>query len=288
MGEVFMRYLLSIVLVLLVSIPVYAVNFRELFEREFLSKPWTIERAEESTCIECHTSELMKAELRGIPQKWKKSWHYKNGISCDDCHGGDREDKDMAMSHKRGFVGKPGYSEVPEFCGKCHIGILKNYKMSGHGRALRFTGTGPNCVTCHGSHNIQQASVDIIYERRCTQCHSYERAKAIKQALFGIEDRMRKLSDNILSLKAQGVYMDEEERELFRTKAEFRTLFHTIDVGIIKDNTESFSQRLDAIEEKINGLFKELDFRRNFSMFLMLLFAGMAVVISLISNRYKE
>jgi len=288
MGEVFMRYLLSIVLVLLTSLPVYAVNFRELFEREFLSKPWTIERAEESTCIECHTSELMKPELRKIPQEWKKSWHYKNDISCDDCHGGDREDKDMAMSHKRGFVGKPEYSEVPEFCGKCHIGILKNYKMSGHGRALRYTGTGPNCVTCHGSHNIQKASLDIIYERRCTQCHSYERAKAIKQALFDIENRMAKLREDILSLRAQGVYMDEEERELFRTKAEFRTLFHTIDVNLIKNNIDEFSNRLNSIDARVKATFKELVFRRNYSVFLMLLFIGMAVIIAMISSRYRE
>jgi len=283
-----MRYLLSLIFVFLAVSTVSAVDFRELFEREFLSKPWTIERAEESTCIECHTSDLMGPELRHIPQQWKKSWHYQNDISCDGCHGGDREDKSMAMSHKRGFVGKPGYSDVPDFCGKCHIGILKNYKVSGHGRALRFTGTGPNCVTCHGSHNIQKASVDIIYERRCTQCHSYERAKVIKQALFGTENKIHELEREILSLRSKGVYMDEEERALFRTKAEFRTLFHTIDVNLIKDNTEEFSRRLEAIEKKVKDTFDELGFRRNFSIFLMLLFVGMAILISLISNRYKE
>ncbi len=283
-----MRYLLSVILVLLFTTTVSAIDFKELFEREFLSKPWTIERAEESTCIECHTSDIMRPELKDIPEEWKKSWHYQNNISCDDCHGGDREDKTMAMSHKRGFVGKPGYAEVPDFCGKCHIGILDNYKQSGHGRALRETATGPNCVTCHGSHSIQKASVDIIYERRCTQCHSYERAKVIKQALFGTENKMRELEKDLLLLRSQGAYMDEEERELFRTQAEFRTLFHAIDVDLIKDNTEDFARRLGAIEEKVKSTFNELSFRRNFSIFFMLLFIGMAVVISLISKRYKD
>ncbi len=283
-----MRYLLSVLLILFLSSPASAVGFRELFEREFLSKPWTIERAEESTCIECHTSDIMNPKLQKIPQEWKKSWHYQNNISCDDCHGGDAEDETMAMSHKRGFVGKPRYADVPDFCGKCHIGILKNYKISGHGRALRFTGTGPNCVTCHGSHNIQRASLDIIYERRCTQCHSYERAKVMKQALFGTENKMRKLEKDISFLKSQGVYMDEEEKALFRTQAEFRTLFHTIDVSLVKENTDEFARSLGEIEERVEDIFDELRFRRNFSLFLMLLFVGMAVVISLISKRYEE
>ena len=101
----------------------------------------------------------------------------------------------MAMSPERGFAGKPQYSQVPEFCGKCHIGILKNYLESGHGRALKADQSGPNCVTCHGSHAIQKANIDIIDEQRCSQCHTYERAKAMKQALFPTEKKIRDVRD---------------------------------------------------------------------------------------------
>lgn len=280
-----MKGLLTIILIFLLTPITDAITYKELFEREFLGKPWIVERAEESTCIECHTSDTMSPQLRDIPDEWKKSWHYQNNVSCHNCHGGDHKDKSMAMSHTRGFVGKPTYTDVPDFCGKCHIGILENYRQSGHGKALASTGKGPNCVTCHGSHNIQRASVDIIYERRCTQCHSYERAKTIKQALFGIEDKMQGLGKDIAFLRSQGIYMDEDEKALFRTQAEFRRLFHTVDVNLIKANTDEFLRRLKIIDEKVKDSFKEIGFRRNFSVLLMLLFLGLGIVISLISKR---
>jgi hypothetical protein len=230
----------------------------------------------------------MSDELRKIPQEWKASWHYQNDISCHDCHGGDREDASMSMSHKRGFTGAPEYSDIPDFCGKCHIGILKNYLLSGHGNALKKSGTGPNCVTCHGSHNIQKANIDIIYGRRCTQCHSYERAKTIKQALFITEKKMQEIEDSLERLKTDGVFSEEEQQALFRIQAEFRTLFHTIDVSLVSESTDRFLKRLSGIEEKIDRTFEELGFRKKFSAFLMLIFVGMGVVILMLSNTYRD
>lgn len=60
----------------------------------------------------------------------------------------------MSMSPERGFIGAPKYKDVPEF----HIGILQHYFESGHGKVLKSTGIGLNCVICHGSYNIQKAS----------------------------------------------------------------------------------------------------------------------------------
>ena len=175
LGEVLLRFLFSALLIIALALPASA-GYKEIFEKEFLSNPWSGEQLPQSACIVCHSSETMNADLQKIPEEWKTSWHFQNNVSCHDCHGGDHEDASMAMSHQRGFVGSPKYAEVPNFCGKCHIAILNNYLQSGHGKALLTSGTGPNCVTCHGSHSIQKASIDIIYARRCTQCHSYERA----------------------------------------------------------------------------------------------------------------
>ena len=282
-----MRYLLSVLLICGLVVPASA-GYRELFEREFLSKPWSFDRMEVSACIECHTSDSIDPDLRKIPQDWKNSWHFQNDISCHDCHGGDHEDASMSMSHQRGFAGTPEYADVPDFCGKCHIGILNNYLKSGHGQALREKGTGPNCVTCHGAHNIQKASIDIIYGRRCTQCHSYERAKEIKQALFLTESRMNEIEGDLVRLKEAGVFTGEEKTSLFRTQAEFRTLFHTIDVSLVKESTDKFTAILSDIEFRIKDSFTELSFRRKFSTFLMLIFIGMGVVISLLSKTYKD
>jgi len=281
------RYLLSALLIFGLVCSASA-GYRELFEREFLSKPWSFDRMEVSACIECHTSDTIAPELQKIPAEWKNSWHFQNDISCHDCHGGDHEDASMSMSHQRRFVGSPEYADVPDFCGKCHVGILNNYLKSGHGNALKITGTGPNCVTCHGSHNIQKASIDIIYGRRCTQCHSYERAKVIKQALFMTENRMNEIENDLGRLMEAGVFAEEDKKTLFRTQAEFRTLFHTIDVALVNESTDRFTRSLGAIEIKIKDNFKELLFRKRFSTFLMLVFIGMGVLISFLSKTYKD
>ncbi len=160
----------------------------------------------EPICIQCHDSDMMKPAFRKIPAEWRQSWHYQNGVACNDCHGGDPVDAAMAMSPQRGFVGAPKYKDVPEFCGKCHIGILKNYTESGHGKALKASGRGPNCVTCHGSHGIQKANIDIINEVRCSQCHTYERARIMKQALSATEQKIGDIRNALKKLSSQGIY----------------------------------------------------------------------------------
>ncbi len=285
-----MRYISYFLMVLIIFTFAFTVSagYREVFEKEFLSKPWGVEKQGESACIVCHTSDIMKTEFQKIPHEWQISWHYQNDISCHDCHGGDPEDETMSMSHQRGFGGSPEYADVPEFCGKCHIGILKNYIKSGHGKALKSEGTGPNCITCHGSHNIQKASIDIINAQQCSKCHSYARAKIMKQAIFLTEKKIQGIENNLVKLKDEGVFPEEEEKALFRTHAEFRTLFHTIDVNRVAERTDEFTKRLTVIETKIDDTFKELDFRKNFSAFLMLIFIGIAITLSMLSRTYKE
>ena len=285
MGFLLMRYLFSLIaLISLVSSADGA--WKESFEKEFLRAPWGEgPKVAKEVCIECHASEMIKPEFREIPSEWRKSWHYENNVSCHDCHGGDPNDAAMAMSPARGFIGVPKYQDVPEFCGKCHIGILENYLESGHGKALRSTGKGPNCVTCHGSHNIQKASIDIISEGLCTRCHSYERAKTMKASLLLTEKKINELESGLKTLRTGLLYTGDNEKVLFRTQAEFRTLFHTVDVKLVKDRTDEFTKRLSATEEKISKGFHELRFRQNFSVFIMLIFIGLGVTIFLLGRK---
>ncbi len=269
-----MRYLLSVYMILIMLTAVASAS----------SQPPADARQEGTVCLECHDSDMMKAEFRGIPAEWRKSWHYQNNVSCNDCHGGDPKDAAMAMSPERGFVGKPSYEKVPEFCGKCHIGILKNYLDSGHGRALKASMSGPNCVTCHGSHGIQKADINIINEKRCSQCHTYERAQAMKQALSVTEKKIRDVEGRLRDLRGEGVYTEDEAKTLFNTEAEFRTLFHSVDVSLIKERTDGFVKRLEQIEAREGQISAELAFRKNFSAFLMIVFLALAVVILLLSK----
>jgi hypothetical protein len=284
-----MRRIVLSLFVLLISLPSMASGtYREEFEKGFLTKTWSGEQPAENFCIECHSSDKMKPAFLAIAEQWKASWHAQHRIACHDCHGGDPKDASLAMSPHRGFTGTPKYDEVPEFCGKCHIGILKHYLESDHGKALKATGRGPNCVTCHGSHNIQKANIEIISEQRCSKCHSYERAQTMKQALFLTEKKIDELESDLARLKREGVFIDDDTKNLFSTQAEYRALFHSVDVDLIKDRTDDFAKRLAAVENKISETFQELRFRRNFSAFILLLFAGMGVTLYLITKTPKE
>jgi nitrate/TMAO reductase-like tetraheme cytochrome c subunit len=271
-------------LVLCFILPSLSVaGYREEFEKGFLTKPWAGEQIEENLCISCHASDKMKPELQPIVEAWQGSWHAQNNISCESCHGGDPKDAALSMSPQRGFVGVPSAQAVPEFCGKCHIGILAHYLESGHGKALKASKKAPNCVTCHGSHNIQKASINIINEQLCAKCHSYERAKTMKQALFLTEKRISELGQGLAELKRQGFYSEADEKALFSTQAEFRTLFHTVDVNLVKEKTGEVSAELDRIDRSMQAAFLELGFRRNFSAFLLLMFTGLGAGIFLLS-----
>jgi len=263
-------------------------GYKKAFEDEFLTKPWAGEQIEENLCISCHASQKMQPEFQEITEAWQASWHAQNRISCEHCHGGDPRDAALGMSRARGFLGTPKGKEVPEFCGKCHIGIMVNYLESGHGKALKAGGKAPNCVVCHGSHNIQKASINIISEQLCTKCHSYERAKIMKVALFVIEKRIAQIEQRLQDLKREGIYTGAEGMSLFSTQAEFRTLFHTVDVNLVRNRTDEFISKLDQIDKNIEDAHQKLSFRKNLSAFFMMAFASMGIIIFLLTKIKDE
>ena len=170
------------------------------------------------------------------------------------------------MKPESGFVGVPKPKMVPEFCGKCHIGIKENYLESGHGKALMTTGRGPNCVTCHHSHDIQKANINIINEKLCGVCHSYDRAREMKAALLLTEQKINEIDRDLKTLKAGLIATQDEEKVLFQTQAEYRTLFHTVDVKLVQAKTGEFSKKLATIMQQVRKGFQELKFRQDFSI----------------------
>jgi cytochrome b subunit of formate dehydrogenase len=89
--------------------------------------------------------------------------------TCADCHGahGVLPSKNPASSVSR--------ANIPETCGKCHVGVLEIYATSVHGqRHAESKDKAAVCSDCHTSHQISQASApsfarDVLNE--CGQCH---------------------------------------------------------------------------------------------------------------------
>jgi hypothetical protein len=132
------------------------------------------------------------------------------------------------------------------------VGVLKDYLVSGHGRAL--TRGGPNCVICHGSHRIVKASLDLINEKSCSRCHSYERAKLIRGAMQETEGMIVAIDGRIAAYKGIGTDVEKLEKELFSTRNRFHSLFHNVDVKKVTDESAGIKAELKKLETSLKTL----------------------------------
>ena len=206
--------------------------------------------AEENVCIQCHSALPGKF---GEPVKlWQGSIHSENGIACHACHGGDPKDAANAMSPARGFLGVPKDTAIPTFCGRCHVGVLKDYLASGHGRALGRG--GPTCVSCHGNHQIVKASLELINEKTCSRCHSYDRAKLIRGAMQETEGMIVALDARIVAYKQVGTDTERLEKELFSQRNRFHSLFHNVDVKRVTAESTQIKAELSKLDTALKAL----------------------------------
>jgi hypothetical protein len=228
----------------------------------------------ETVCIQCHGS---LPDKLGAPVKlWRTSIHAENGISCNACHGGDPKDAADAMNRSRGFLGAPKEADIPAFCGRCHPGVLKDYLASAHGK--RLGQGGPTCFTCHSNHAIQKASLTLINEKSCTRCHSFERARAIRDAMQQTEGYIVNIDGRIKGFQAQGVDTDRLGKGLFATRNRFHTLFHDVNVTRVKAESTQINLELAKLDQDLKVIEETRAKRKTVGAFVIagaLLLAGL-------------
>ncbi len=240
--------------------------------------------ADDTVCIQCHSG--LDEQFAAPVQQWQGSVHQKNGISCNDCHGGDPTDFEMAMDPSRGFLGAPGYTEIPDFCGRCHIGVKEDYMASAHGQAL--DAGGAQCVMCHGNHAVAYASIDLINEESCSRCHDYERAARVKNEISDTEATLTKLESSVASLHRVGIDTSKLEESLFASRNSFRRLFHTVNIERIHKQKSEFNAELQETKATISEYEETLGQRKlaGGGVVLLLLLGG--VIALLIRRSYHD
>ena len=197
-------------------------------------------------CIQCHA--MQSAQFSNPVKLWKTSIHAEHGIGCNACHGGDPVDSVQAMSPSSGFRGVPVPTAIPALCGGCHIGVTRHYMNSAHGRTLGRG--GPNCVTCHGSHDVKSATLDLISSRNCSKCHTFEKARLIRSAMLKRDTMLMAIEKKIRTLKSQGIETDQMEKRLFALRNRFHAMFHSLDIKLIIKESEHIQAEL----EKTSGV----------------------------------
>lgn len=235
---------------------------------------------EQIVCIQCHSN--LQGKLNDPVKLWKESIHAENGIACNNCHGGDPKDIANAMSVERGFLGAPKEIQIPSFCGRCHVGVMNDYLKSAHGKALGKG--GPTCVTCHGNHHVLKASLEIINEKTCSRCHSYERARLIKEAMLSTDRRMIAIEYKIRDFKGRGVDTEKFEKGLFASRNHFHALFHNVDVELVKSESSHIHADLDKLEARLQKLSESFAKRKVAGTVVV----GLALLAALLFHLLKK
>jgi predicted CXXCH cytochrome family protein len=143
--------------------------------------------------VACHS--VLDGPLGEPAKRFTEDIHGAKGFGCVACHGGDALAAGLeAMDPARGFVGKPDYQQVSQFCGRCHadaefmkrynprlrVDQVAEYAISVHGRRSVELGDTAvaTCISCHPAHSIKPpedplSSVHPLnVSQTCGACHA--------------------------------------------------------------------------------------------------------------------
>jgi nitrate/TMAO reductase-like tetraheme cytochrome c subunit len=240
--------------------------------------------AADTVCIECHGGQ--PGPLGAPVAEWRTSIHSGNGISCHDCHGGDPTDFAMAMDPERGFLGAPDYTDVPAFCGRCHVGVAEEYQAGAHGQAIESGGA--QCVVCHGNHAIQKANLDLINEEDCSQCHTYERAALIRLSLVETDTMISNTELDLERLYRLGFAIDDMQGGLFNQRNRFHRIFHGVDVTRVRQETSDVQAEVSKVIGEVAAIDSTLGQRKLWGSVVIGLFVLAGVIFLLVRKAYEE
>ncbi|MGD0232983.1 MAG: cytochrome c3 family protein [Syntrophorhabdales bacterium] len=134
-------------------------------------------------CARCHTdvevqkkhnlpSGMVKAYENSVHGRFLKEGSAARAAVCSDCHRAHLilGPKDPDSSTNRVNMG--------EVCGRCHVQIYNEYKVSIHGKALKEGKMeSPTCTDCHGEHTLTLVNDPQarVYAKNipttCAKCH---------------------------------------------------------------------------------------------------------------------
>jgi predicted CXXCH cytochrome family protein len=182
--------------------------------RDILSlrlRPDQLEILLQDNCILCHSNPKQNEEFlfslapaaRGAPahlnlRQLVSDVHFRRGLSCAGCHGGQPTDAEMSDPiYERWPPQDERHTDrrwIPEFCARCHgdpafmrrfnpalpTDQLAKYRESRHGHVLLEDGDSraAQCVSCHGVHGIRGAKSPLspVHPQRipdtCGACHA--------------------------------------------------------------------------------------------------------------------
>lgn len=124
-------------------------------------------------CLNCHSDTAFKIQhpkLHTYFLEFEESVHGLAGLDCSDCHGGDSSAREPQIAHV-GVSEAVRYERIPKTCGTCHETEYEAFTTSSHFQIVERQGLAPNCVSCHGSMDVDVLFVSRV-KNSCQLCHN--------------------------------------------------------------------------------------------------------------------
>ena len=206
----------------------------------------------QNSCIKCHSNPdflVTAKKLYDYYKDWETSIHHQEGVSCEDCHGGNPQARDKKGAHGTEVSGgltagsAVSFANIPATCGNCHDDIYEGFRQSNHIAHLlkkKQEKQGPNCVTCHGSMNTTVLNVNTV-KQACERCHNEKTANHPE-----IPDKANDILNRFLSIQRYyryiGIRGEPAETQAFFAVMDERVrdlsvLWHTFDLPKIDKET---------------------------------------------------
>lgn len=123
-----------------------------------------------SNCAACHLT--AGRELTDAVVHFVRSVHDLQGLTCYDCHGGNREVDARAHEEAFGFIGTKLSAHL-KVCSECHTDEAERLAAGPHhwDFSKRVNTQYPTCIDCHGNHDIGNPPADFKLANMCLDCH---------------------------------------------------------------------------------------------------------------------
>jgi hypothetical protein len=224
-----------------------------------------------ATCGHCHSDAEYMAEYK-IPTdqeaKYKRSVHGElllvkrdaSAPACNDCHG-----------NHGAFP--PGVSSIAEVCGQCHVNNAAFFERSPHKPAFDKSGL-PECVACHGNHEIHRASDDMLGGQPgsvCRRCHEpgspgYAGAVTMRDSIDRLKHVMTDTEAMLQRAAAMGMEVSEAQytfgQEVRPQLIKVRTETHLANTAAVVQAVDEAIKTAGASETSANATLAEAQARR--------------------------
>lgn len=218
-------------------------------------------QAATDTCVTCHEQEEDEEVAKAVPE-WRKSVHFAAEVTCDGCHGGNprAKDEDNAHAESAGWVGTPGWKELPPFCGACHESIAHAYADGNLGAGFQDGGIPPTCVDCHMStgHDTPHANAkEILSDPLPERLRGLPQLAQARQNVLALVHRETVVSKRVAEVSARALPPTGLARDLRTLHDGWAPHFHRFDrTAFAKADVEARTE-IDTVERHAAQLERE-------------------------------